>query len=88
MTQLPVCFIFHTMSHSRQKKRTFSSQTTGRDYAVNLYEFIVKDGQYNVYAMDYKDAWATLFENEPKVKTTDIMFMMETKCATKNETLH
>ena len=38
--------------------------------------------------MDYKDAWATLFENEPKVKTTDIMFMMETKCATKNETLH
>ena len=67
------------MSHSRQKKRTFSSQTTGRDYAVNLYEFIVKDGQYNVYAMDYKDAWETLFENEPKIKTTDIMFMMETK---------
>ncbi len=55
---------------------------------MNLYEFIVEDGQYNVYAMDYKDAWATLFENEPKIKPKDIMFMTETKCATKNETLH
>ena len=76
------------MSHSLQKKRTFSSQTTGRDYAVNLYEFVVRDGQYNVYAMDYEDAWATLFEKEPSIRVKDILFLTETKCATKNETLH
>ena len=77
------------MSHSHQKKnKTFSSPSTGSNYAVNLYEFIVHDGQYNVYALDYTDAWATLFENEPKIKPKDIMFMTETKCATKNDTLH
>ena len=70
------CLLFVTFDalHRKKKTKLLAVPFIGSTISSQPYEFIVHDGQYNVYAMDYKDAWATLFENEPKIKPKDIMF--------------
>lgn len=43
---------------------------------------------YEVYAMDVKDAYNTLLENEPHLTVKDIQFIEEHACPTAQEKIH
>tara|TARA_B100000902_G_scaffold241216_1_gene228467 strand:+ start:753 stop:908 length:156 start_codon:yes stop_codon:yes gene_type:complete len=50
--------------------------------------YITDDTCFKVYAMDLKDAYETLLENEPTVSVHDIQFVKEHKCASVQESIH
>lgn len=50
--------------------------------------YIADDTCFKVYAMDLKDAYETLLENEPTLTVHDIQFVEEHKCASVQESIH
>lgn len=59
------------------------------EYPVKIYlMYIADDTCFKVYAMDLKDAYETLLENEPTLTVHDIQFVEEHKCASVQESIH
>jgi len=58
----------------------------GINYPVSLfYLYTTPEEAYEVYAMDLKDAYECLLENEPNLTINDIILVKEHRCPTKKE---
>ena len=59
------------------------------EYPVKIYLMYISDDTcFKVYAMDLKDAYETLLENESTIAVDDIQFVEEHKCASVEESIH